>query len=71
MRFEDLLNGKDITELTQQEIQDMIEKLELKEIDRFEEKLREGRKKSTTKKSVAAKKKKDIEFENLLNKGIK
>ena len=69
--FEDLLANRDITQLTQEEIKEIINSLNLKEVDRFEKEIRKSRNKTTTKKSVDSQKKKDAEFEKLIQKGLK
>lgn len=71
MTFEDLLAGRDITQLTQEEIKEIVNSLSLPEVERFEKAIRKTRNKTTSKKSVAASKKKDAELEKLLQKGLK
>lgn len=71
MTFEDLLAGRDITQLTQEEIKEIINSLSLPEVERFEKEIRKTRNKTTSKKSAAASKKKDAELEKLLQKGLK
>lgn len=70
-KFEDLLDGKDITELSEEQIKDIISKLSLKETERFEKSVRESKKKTPNKRQNAAKQKKDSEFEKILNEGLK
>lgn len=69
--FEDLLANRDITQLTQEEIKEIINSLNLREVERFEKEIRKSRNKTTTKKSVTSQKKKDAEFEKLIQKGLK
>lgn len=66
MKFEDLLEGRKLHELTDEEIEEIIKKGSREDLEKLESKARRSIRQTKSKKSVAAEKKKMEEFNKIL-----
>jgi len=71
MKFEDLLPiGKKLHELTDEEIDDIIEKCSREDLEKIESKVRRKSRTTKSKKSLESERKKKEEFDKILMEGL-
>lgn len=70
MNFDDLLNGRDISELTDEEINGIVSELNTVDLERFQQKVQVAKATKTRKPTAARKAREDL-FEKMLLGGGK